>query len=75
MRPRVVIATIGYVFVALIFCGLVLTLVLAHRTGQPLYGRNVYGLSVGTYSTAAVLLIAACIGVVRLVQRARGRRR
>jgi hypothetical protein len=75
MRPRVVIAAIGYVFLGLIFCGMVLTLILAHRAGQPFYGRNVYGLAVGTYSTAAVLLIAACVGVVWLVQRARGRRR
>ncbi len=74
MRSRVVIATIGYVLVGLIVCGVVLTVILAHRTGQPFYGRNVYGLDVGTYSTGAVLFIAACIGVVRLVQRVRGRR-
>lgn len=74
MRPRVVIAAIGYVFVGLILCGMVLTLMLALRAGQPFYGQNVYGLAVGTYSTAAVLLIAVCIGVVWLIQRARGRR-
>jgi hypothetical protein len=73
MRSRVFIATIGYVLVGLMVCGLVLVVLAAHRSGQPFYGENAYGLDVGTYATGAVLLIAACIGVVRLVQRARSK--
>ena len=71
MRARTVVATVGYLLVGLIVCGLVLTIVLALLAGHPFYGRNVYGLPLGTYSTAAVLMIAAVIGVVRLVQKAR----
>jgi hypothetical protein len=52
-------------------CGLVLTLVLALSAGQPFYGRNVYGSPLGTYSTAAVLVIAGVIGIMRLVQESR----
>jgi hypothetical protein len=74
MRPRVVIATVGYVLVGLIVCGLVLTIVAALLAGRPFYGRNVYHLPLGTYSTAAVLIMAGVIGVVRLVQKARERR-
>lgn len=73
MRSRVVIATIGYVLVGLIVCGLLLAVIVAHRSGQPFYGKNAYGLAVGTYATGALLLMAACIGVVRLVQRARAK--
>jgi hypothetical protein len=54
MRPKAVIAAIGYVLVALIVCGLVLTIIVAWRAGLPFYGRNVYGLPLGAYSTAAV---------------------
>lgn len=71
MRPRAVIATVGYLLVSLIVGGLVLAIVLALRAGHPSYGRNVYGLPLGTYSTAAVLVIAGVIGVVRLVQKTR----
>ena len=71
MRPKAIVATVGYLLVSLIVCGLVLTIVVAWRAGQPFYGRNVYGLPLGTYSTAAVLAIAGVIGVVRLVQKAR----
>jgi hypothetical protein len=73
MRPRSVVATVGYALVGLIVGGLVLTIILALLAGQPFYGRNVYGLPLGTYSTAAVLVIAGVIGVVRLVQKARQR--
>ena len=52
-------------------CGLVLTIVLALRAGHPFYGRNVYGLPLGAYSTAAVLVIAGVIALVRLVQEVR----
>ncbi len=74
MRPRVVIATVGYLLVGLIVCGLVLTIVMALLAGRLFYGQNVYHLPLGTYSTAAVLIMAAVIGVVRLVQKARERR-
>ena len=74
MRRRGVIATVGYLLVGLILIGLVLTIALAFSTGHPFYGRNVYGLPLGTYSTAAVLVIAAAIGVIRLIQHARRKR-
>ena len=71
MRARTVVAMVGYLLVGVIVCGLALTIVLALLAGHPFYGRTVYGLPLGTYSTAAVLIIAAVIGVVRLVQKAR----
>lgn len=74
MRARTLIATIGYLFVGLIVLGLSLTIVTAARFGQPFYGDNAYGLPVGTYSTGAIMVIAGCIGVVRLIQVTRRRR-
>ena len=74
MRAKVVVATVGYVLVGLIIFGLVLTIVAALLMGNPFYGRNAYGLLLGTYSSAAVVIIAGVVGVVWAARKARRRR-
>jgi hypothetical protein len=69
VRARSAVRVIGYFLVALIFCGLALTVLTALRDNQPFYGRNVYGLPIGTYSVAAMFAIVLIIGLVWLVQR------
>ena len=69
MRVRQVIKAIGYFLVVLLFCGLALTVLTAMRNHEPFYGRNAYGLPLGTYSTAAMFAIGLVVGVVWLVQR------
>lgn len=73
MRLRTVIAVLGYILIASAACGLVLTVLKAIRDNQAFYGRNVYGLAIGTYSTAAMLVIVAAVGLVWLVQKFRRR--
>jgi hypothetical protein len=69
MRLRPVIKAVGYFLVVLIFCGLALTLLTALRNHEPFYGRNVYGLPLGTYSTAVMSAIGLVNGMVWLFQR------
>jgi hypothetical protein len=73
MRPRTVIAAVGFVLVGLIILGLGLTLLIALRNHQPFYGRNVYGMPLGVYSSIAMLVVGGAIGVVSVAQRIRRR--
>jgi len=75
MRSRTVIAAVGFLLLGLIILGLVLNLLIALRNNQPFYGRNVYGLPLGTYSTIAMLVIGAVVGGVAIAQRIRRRNR
>lgn len=72
---RKVFARVGYVLIALLMAGVCLDIFVAWRGNRPFYGENYFGQSLGTYSTALVLVIAAAIGVVRLTQIFRARRR
>jgi hypothetical protein len=68
---RLGIKIIGYLLVALIVVGLCLTLLMASTSGQAFIGHNVYHLPIGTYSTIAVLAMAAAIGCYAVVRRIR----
>ncbi|MBW8303085.1 MAG: hypothetical protein K0M78_03925 [Brevundimonas sp.] len=70
---RLGIKIIGYLLVALIFAGLCLTLLMASTSGQAFVGRNVYHLPIGTYSTLAILAMAAGIGCYAIIRRIRRR--
>ena len=70
---RLGVKIIGYLLIALIVAGLCLTLLMASSSGQAFIGRNVYHLPIGTYSTIAVLAMAAAIGCYAIVRRIRRR--
>lgn len=70
---RIGVKIIGYLLLALIVAGLCLRLQMASASGQPFIGRNVYHLPIGTYSTIAVLAVAAAIGCYALIRRIRRR--
>jgi hypothetical protein len=59
---------VGYVLIALIVAGICLDILLAQRANHPFYGVNYLGQPLGTYSVSLVLIIAAAIGIVRLIQ-------
>ena len=68
MRHRVIKAT-GFLLVGLVVVGLVLTVVSAAISGQPSYGVSYKGLPLGTYSTLAVLVLAAAVAFTAGVRR------
>ncbi len=61
---------IGFSLLGLVFVGIGLSVLLALVNGKPNVGTNYYGLPIGTYSTAAVLImvvvILAVFGATRL---------
>lgn len=66
---RRVLKVLGYLLVALLMASLLGRVLMAAVEGRPFYGRNSYGLAVGTYSTLAGIGIVAGFGMVWLVQR------
>jgi hypothetical protein len=62
---------IGFSLLAFVFIGLGASVVGAMLQGKAVLWNNYYGLPVGTYSTAAVLVVAVAAGIIWLVQRAR----
>ena len=58
------IAAIGYVFVGLVVAGFVVQVVVAWLKGYAFVGESYWGLPIGTYSTAAVIVAVALIGMV-----------
>ena len=62
MRHKV-LKSIGYFGVALFFAGAGVCVVFALLNGIPFMGTNYYGLPIGTYSIA-VVLIAGALGLV-----------
>ena len=62
MRHRV-LRGIGYVTVAVFFAGAGVSVLFALLNGNPFMGTNYYGLPIGTYSTAGLLLVGA-LGLV-----------
>jgi hypothetical protein len=65
---RKVVARVGYVLLALIIVGICLDILVALRGNHPFYGVNYLGQPLGAYSVSLVLIIAAVIGIVRLMQ-------
>lgn len=63
---------IGFSLLGIAFVGIGLSVLVALMNGKPNVGTNVYGLPIGTYSTAAVLImvivILAVFGASRLVR-------
>ncbi|MFZ5719740.1 MAG: hypothetical protein ACOY5Y_09795 [Pseudomonadota bacterium] len=72
---RRLIRIVGYLLVTVLLAGLAARVLIAASEGRPFYGRNVYGLAVGTYSTLAIFGIVASIGVIWLVQKVMKSRR
>jgi polyferredoxin len=60
------IKVVGYGLFGLIVTGLVMTVIAAWIQGRPFIGENFYGLPIGTYSTAAVMVLVVLIGIVWL---------
>jgi hypothetical protein len=58
------VAVIGFLFIGLIILDVVLTVLDALVHGRWFIGENFYGLPIGTYMAAAVLLI---VGVILLL--------
>jgi hypothetical protein len=69
MHP--ILKGIGFSLLSLVLVGLGTSVVAAMLRGKAVLWNNYYGLPVGTYSTAAVLVVAIGAGVIWLVQRGR----
>lgn len=68
---RPLVRIIGFGLVGLALTGLAARLTLAAASGDPFYGRNVYGQPVGTYLALAIFAVAGLFGIVWVVQRLR----
>jgi hypothetical protein len=66
-----IVKAIGFSLLALVFIGLGASVVAAMLRGKAVLWNNYYGLPVGTYSTAAVLIVVIAAGMIWLVQRGR----
>ncbi|HEY2357193.1 MAG TPA: hypothetical protein VGH86_07065 [Phenylobacterium sp.] len=55
---------VGFSLLGLAFVGFCLSVLVALMNGKPNIGTNFYGLPIGTYSTAAVLLMGVVIWLV-----------
>lgn len=72
-----VIKSVGFVLVALLFAGALMSAVFAAKAGQPFMGVSATGIPVGTYSVLSIFAVAGACGVlvaVRGVRAAIGRR-
>lgn len=66
---RRALRVVGYLLFALAVVGLCLRLTMAAGTGRPFAGQNAYHLPIPTYSTIAVIVLAAAIGAYALFRR------
>ena len=67
MRHRVV-ASVGLVLFALIVVGFVMRVAMAWQNNRPFVGVNYQGLPIGTYSTTAILVGIALIGLFMAIR-------
>jgi len=65
----------GYLLVTVALASLAARVLIAAGEGRPFYGRNVYGLTLGTYSTLAIFGIVGVVGGIWLVQKVMKARR
>ena len=66
-----VVKRIGFSLLAIVLLGIAVSVIAAMLQNKAFLWTNAYGVPVGTYSTAAVLVVAAGVGVFWLFQRAR----
>lgn len=66
-----IVRGIGFSLLAFFLIGLCGSVAFAMLHNQAFLWNNAYGVPVGTYSTAAVLVVAGCVWVFWLLQRAR----
>jgi len=69
MHP--IVKGFGFSLLAIVLLGIAVSVIAAMAQNKAVLWTNAYGLPVGTYSTAAVLIVAAGVGVFWLIQRAR----
>jgi hypothetical protein len=69
MHP--IVKGIGFSLLAIVLLGIAVSVVAAILQNKAFLWTNAYGLPVGTYSTAAVLVVAAGAGVFWLFRRTR----
>ncbi len=58
----------GYGLVGLVMAGLAITVGAAAVANHPFYGANFWGLPLGTYSSLAVLVVAAAVGMIGAIR-------
>ncbi len=66
------VRAVGYGLVGLVMAGLAITVIAAAVSNHSFYGTNYWGLPLGTYSSLAVLMVVAAVGLIgaiRLVRR------
>lgn len=63
MRHRL-LKVFGFSLLALAFVGIGLSILLALLNGKPNVGTNYYGLPIGTYSTACVMVVVIIVLLV-----------
>jgi len=66
-----IVKAIGFLLLAAFLLGLAGSVIAAIAQNKAVLWTNAYGLPVGTYSTAAVLVVAAGVGAFWLFQRVR----
>ncbi len=71
MRHRLLKA-VGFSLVAVVFVGIGLSILLALLLGKPNIGTNHYGLPIGTYSSAVVMVVVVVglliVGISRVIR-------
>jgi hypothetical protein len=72
---RRLIRNLGSVLVTVALAGLAARVLIAAGEGRPFYGRNVYGLTLGTYSTLAIFGVAGVVGIIWLAHKVMKARR
>jgi hypothetical protein len=65
---RLIVRIVGFIFFALVVAGFCLDIVSALRAGRPFYGQNYQMLDLGTYSSAAVVIVALSVGLLAAIR-------